>query len=389
MKKWLNSALIIGSATLIACASQTAHQQNTSTGKNPPGQVSVAATVVRSVPEFRADAPGQYVVRRGDTLWGIAQKFLKNPGRWKEIWHANPGIKNPHWIYPGDVIAFTTVGGKRKLHVASSSNPVREKHTGKRTSDGRPVYNLSPSVRIEELEQPVPTVPKDIVYPFMTKNRIMEPGFSEEFPYVIGQADGGFISLTVRDQVYAKGETFDQETYDVFREATPIKDPIDGEFLGVEATYVGQLQMVKSANEDGIATFAQTDRVNPLYPKDVLLPATESEIGGNLNFMPKLPVTDAEVVVIKPMGTFGAQAGTQLNTILINAGTDDNVSEGDVFGIVRAAAQTGKGRHGETFKLPDYDVGYAIVYKTHENTSYALIMSATDLVYSGDRLVTP
>ncbi|WP_152810122.1 LysM peptidoglycan-binding domain-containing protein [Ostreibacterium oceani] len=388
MRNWLNSALILGTVALTACANNQTYQRPAET-QSAPKQINIPATTVRVAPEYRTDAPDRYVVKKGDTLWSIAQRFLQSPARWKEIWHANPKLKNPHLIYPGDIITYTNIGGMKKLQVGGSSNPIRGLNTGKKTTDGRPIYNLSPTVRTETLAEPIPTVPKEIVYPFMTKNRVVEPGFSEDYAYIVGQSDGSYISLSGRSEVYAKGESFDDEYYDVFRESAAINDPITNEPLGVEATYVGQLRLVKEANEDGIASFMHVDSVNPLYPRDILIPTQEIEIGGDLTFLPKIPDVDEDAMVIKPMGAFDTQSGTQFNTLLINRGAGHGVVPGDVFKIVRASAQMGTGRYGEQFKLPDYDLGIVIVYHTYDDVSYALIMNAFDVIYPGDRLVAP
>lgn len=387
MNHWLTSGLIATAAFLGACASTSQSSQ----AQLPEKKTIPAKVIPLAPPEYRADAPDRYVVKRGDTLWRIAGMFLKNPARWRDVWHANPQIKNPNKIYPGDVIAYKSVGGVRKLQVAGSSNPIRGEFTGRRTADGRPVYNLSPSVRTEALAEPIPAVPKDIVQPFMTKNLILEPGFALDYPYVVSQADGGFIALTGRPEIYAKSDDdiFEKDLYDVFRESDPVKDPISGEMLGVEAVYVGQLKLVKAANEDGIGTFVQTDSVNPLYPKDILIPTAEVELGGDLNFMPQLPTLDEDAIVIRPLGTMNNSTGSQFSTVLINVGADDDMQTGDVFKIVRAQPQMGVGRDGQQFRLPDYEVGLAMVYKTYEETSYALIMNAYDVVYPGDRLVKP
>lgn len=394
MNKWLIPASMAGVVLLSACASDRAPK--TLEGANAP-HITAPRTVraatkndVNIVADaFRADAPDRYIVQPNDTLWSIAGRFLKNPAYWKAIWHANPQIKNPNKIYPGDIISYVTTNGQRKLQIANAGGDgMRGRRTGK-TSDGRPIYKMIPGIRTEALDLPIPTVPKQVVYPFMTKNLVLEPGFSQDLPYVVNQADSGYISLTTRNQIYAKGDHFEYDIYNVYREQAPIKDPQSGALLGVEAVYIGQLKMVKPANEDGIATFVQTDSANPLYPKDVLIPAKAEPAGSDLSFFPKISSTDVVPVVIRTLGTNNDKTASQFSTVLINAGRDEDIQTGDVFSVVRAKPQMGKGRNGEVFQLPDYEVGIAIIYKVENNFSYAMIMNATDIIYPNDRFIKP
>src|SRR5207253_2179948 len=90
----------------------------------PPGPGENAPVVTEQGPRPPPDSniqvvpgtPEEYTILKGDTLWDLSQKFLNNPWYWPKIWSLNPGIENPHWIYPGNPLKIRTgEGGKASV----------------------------------------------------------------------------------------------------------------------------------------------------------------------------------------------------------------------------------------------------------------------------------
>jgi len=194
-----------------------------------PQQRSTAQQVAQSgVPlaELAANAPDSYTVKRGDTLWDISKLFLKSPWRWPELWGLNlEQIRNPHLIYPGQVLGLERSGGRARLSVAQGG------------PDG--TVKLSPRVRSDVVDEGgVPAVPMHLIAPFLNEAVIFTADELERAPRVVAAPEGRVL-MGQGDKAYVLGELGGLRDWRVFRRATPLRDPATKELLGYEAFFVG------------------------------------------------------------------------------------------------------------------------------------------------------
>ena len=174
---------------------------------------------------LKGNHPDRYTVVKGDTLWDISARFLEDPWMWPAVWNVNPAIKNPHLIYPGDIILLKIVDGEPVLTLARDRDlvapppPPQETTPIERpthTADGQPIIRLSPRIRASRLEEEaIPTIPSDAIKQFLKFPRIVSKRELDNAGYIVASADGGLISGS-DDKIYARGiEPQEQNTYDI------------------------------------------------------------------------------------------------------------------------------------------------------------------------------
>lgn len=314
--------------------------------------------VAMAQPELKSGHPDRYTVVRGDTLWGIASRFLDNPWLWPEIWHANPQIDNPHLIYPGDVIGLVYVDGKPRLTTVS--------RTVKMSPE---VTKLEPQVRVMPLDSAIPAIPLDVIAPFLNDSRIMSPEQLEAAPYVLEGKDGRLVS-GAGDIIYARGNARGRDNLGIYRAGASYRDPKTNEFLGLEARSIGQGQ-VRSVNGDILTVLLQRTRTN-VSQGDRLLETEDRPI--NASFQPSRPEQEIRGQMIAVMD--GVSQIGQYAVVVLNRGEREGLKVGNVLAVYKKGNLVRDPVRQEMVELPAERAGLLMVFRTFEKLSYGLVLRA-------------
>lgn len=339
----------------------------------------LAAAVSLCLPVFangqsalRNGHPERHIVRKGDTLWDISERFLHSPWLWPEIWYRNPDIGNPHLIYPGDVISLVYVDGQPRLTVQARD---RVGETAK----------LSPQIREESIESAIPTIPLEAIRPFLTETRIVEEGVLDRAPYVVAGADERVMSAA-SDKIYARGlGSQPLGSYAVVRKGDAFVDPDSRQILGREARYLGDATTVSGGDP---ATLRVLSANREILPGDRVLPPADDSFRGN--FFPKAPAAGIEGRIIAVLD--GVSQIGQYSVVAINRGERHKLEVGDVLAVYKAGEvvrDSFSGKRGDTIKLPDERAGELIVFRTFDGMSLGLVMEATRAMHVLDAVRNP
>lgn len=343
---------------------------------------------------LRKGHPDQYRVKEGDTLWGIASMFLKDPWHWPEIWHVNPGIDNPHLIYPGDEVLLKFVGGDPQLLVRRGPGGRTYKlKPEQRVRQGDRYEKMEPRVRMEPLSGGIPAIPLDAVASLMQTGRIVEEETLEFAPYILSGKSERLI-FGPGDQFYASGNwSEDTAVYGIFRPGNVYVDPETEEILGYEAIEVG---LARAINRDGeIVTFSMTSVKEDVRIGDRLMPTEERRVEST--FYPKAPDRQIEGVIMNVLG--GVTQVGRNDVVVINRGTDAGLDVGNVLAIAKKGAtirdkmKKTSSFHAkfirETIQLPTERAGILMVFRSFEKMAYGLVLQTTEPLRVGDVVRTP
>ncbi len=337
------------------------------------GQATTAqaeAVAAKTNCKFLENAPDSHEVVRGDTLWGISSKFLKNPWCWPVVWGMNKeDINNPHWIYPGQVVYFDRANGRLRL---ANKGAV-------------PTVKWSPHTRTEGLgTNAIPAIPAAVIEPFLSQPLIVENNELATAPRVIGAREER-VHLGRGERLYVRGDLEGGTSFQVFRPGEPMRDPETRAILGYEAVYLGTVKLVTEGKDNDVHTFQVVSSKEEMAVGDRLLPIPPQPI---VNYVPHAPLDEVEARIVSVYG--GVSVAGQNQIVAINKGKDDGVTQGTVLSLY-SWGQTviDKTDSNRKVKLPDEEYGKLFIFRTFSNISYGLIMHVTDVVKIGDAARNP
>jgi hypothetical protein len=335
-----------------------------------------------------ADAPAEYLVKSGDTLWDISKVFLRDPWYWPEIWYVNAQISNPHLIYPGDMLKLLYVDGQPRLTLAQRSGSGPDAGVSG-------TKQLRPQVRREALSRAITSVPYAVIAGLAGRPTLLDKSQVKTAPYIVALRDGHLIG-GMGNEVYARGlkDAAVDARYSVIHVDGELRDPENNDLLGYTGIYVGSGPIATAGKT---AKLVLTDSSQEALQGDKLFPES-SEI--NADFVPHAPQSDIDAVVI---GVRSASIMGPYQLIALNRGSKAGLEAGHVVAIQergtvmrdkysKGGLDAGEGafmNRGKKIRLPTERIGVAMIYKTFDRMSYALIMESSHVIQEGDSATNP
>ena len=345
-----------------------------------PQPAPAAPPAAGAPPQLAENAPTRYEVKKGDTLWSIAARFLKSPWRWNELWRMNKDqVRNPHRIYPGEVLVLTTgADGRPQLSVAPAEEP-------------RPTITLSPTMRVTPINtEEIPSIPPAIIDPFLNKPLIVAEGALASAPRIVGGPDTKVV-LATGYKVYATGLDEKGGTgWQIYRPAKPLYAVGRKEVLGYEAEYLGDA-IVDRFGE--VATLKIVSSRKEIMVGDRLVPVPRERI---ISYPPHSPDRDIDGRIIAlPTSLVEGGRGSILT---LDIGAREGLELGHVLAVYhdpgRVPVSDEKNwlpwqKEQKTLQLPNERIGLAFVFRVFDKISYALVLNSTKQVELGDSVKKP
>lgn len=315
---------------------------------------------VASLPVLRAGAeePQTYTITKGDTLWGLSERFMKDPYYWPDLWAKNPKVTNPHFIFPGQrlkiydnrIEVVDAPEEKKTAAEPTAAAPLQE--TAKET-----VFTITGGEGfLMEKEMP----PAGMIISTYQNRQIIG---TDDIVYTnLGRATGGKVG----------------DRYSIFKKSTAISHPVTNEIIGHKVIPLGTLQITEL--EDRVSKAIITESFMEIGPGSFLGPYAEK------NRSVALKVADRDLIgriVETKTGNNAIAAG---DIAYLDLGARQGITAGNMVYAIRDVQPDPKFISVPVGKLPPEVIGALVVVETGPNTSTALVVKSIDTIYRNDRV---
>jgi hypothetical protein len=391
----------------------------------------LAPALAADASALQEGAPDQYIVVPGDTLWGISGRFLKDPWKWPELWRMNQEqLRNPHRIYPGDVIVLDRSGAELQLRLLRSGEPgavaaaaAAPAAAGAPPVAARDTVKLSPRVRAVPLaDKAIPAIPPSAIEPFLSQPLVVGQDELDSAPFVLANQENR-VAIGAGNVAYAEGLGYDKgDLWQVFRRGDALIDPETNEILGYQATYLGEARVIRRGEP---ATIEITKSAQEIYAGDRMLPAAKEN--PTFSYVPRAPWKPVRGRIMSTYASLGETG--PLGIVALSKGSKDGLEVGHVLAIHRSQSTLRYGTrmaplYGEqglsvddsprpyyseeitprdaplyqrgrriteedAAKLPDERFGLVMVFRTFDRAAFGLVMQASRPVAVNDLVTNP
>ncbi|MFM8467900.1 MAG: LysM peptidoglycan-binding domain-containing protein [Oxalobacteraceae bacterium] len=318
--------------------------------------------------DWASDAPSEHQVQRGDTLWGIASLFLKNPWCWPQVWEINrDSVRDPHWIYPGQLILLDRLRGVLRMGLPEQ----------------RPdsTVHWSPAVRAQALEpQRVPVVAGPMLR-LLSRTRLLDAGQLDVAPVIVGMTEGRALAGE-GDSVFVRGDLGHEQSFDVVRPSAPVADPDTHDVLGLVSRKVGRVRLAASGTLTHrlVVTASEAE----MQVGDRLVRIAEP-----LSSPPSIHASAAPAGKLASILHEGRWAGTN-DLVMLNRGESHGIDRGSIVRVARhvriRADEFSPALHASD---EAQSIALLLVLGVTERMSVAMVMRSRDTITVGDLVLPP